>query len=740
MRIPVKKSLTPLLTMILVWGLAWSLAPAAGAQQGPAPRASKPAAAPKQSLPGPVSTYRELAGKYPPLREIQIPQVETHTLANGLRLYLLEDHTLPIISGRALVRAGNLFDPPDKVGLAEITGAVMRTGGTVSKTGDQLDQELESMAASVETGIGETSGQASFSTLREHWSKVLGIYADILRHPAFRQERIDLFKNQARSQIARRNDDPGQIAHREFNNLAYGRDNPYGWQQEYEHLDRIERGDLERFYRRYFFPANIMLAVYGDFSAPEMKAQIEAALGNWKNDQALAPAFPAVPENRRGGLYLVNKEDVNQTNIWIGHLGGLLKDPDFPALQVMGDILGGGFPSRLFQRVRTRLGYAYQVGGGWGANYNHPGLFTVTAGTKSNSTVKAAKAMLEEIGRLREAEVTDAELNTAKQTVLNSFVFNFDTRAKTLNRMLNYEYWGYPKDFIFQYKKKLEGVTKQDVLRVARQYLRPEGLTIVAVGKSADFDQPLGELGQRVIPVDITIPQPKQARAKADAESIARGRAALERAQKAAGGAERLAALKDKVISTNSQLTGPMGKMAVKQTVRIIFPSLLRVEHEMPFGKISVFTDGKGGWLQSPQGPGPLPGPELQQARGQIFRQTETLLLSDRDPGRAITLARKEKIAGREAEVIEISAKEGGQVLLFVDAATGEVFKKQYQGDSLAGPSAQVEETYEDFREVGGVRVPFKVLVFQNGQKFIETDLTEWRYNTGLKPDELAKP
>jgi predicted Zn-dependent peptidase len=699
--------------------------------------AQQPAA--KKAVAAPAATYKELESKYPPLREIQIPAVETHTLANGMRLYLLEDHTLPIIRGRALVRAGNLFDPPDKIGLADITGAVMRTGGTVSKPGDQLDQTLESMAASVETGIGETSGQASFFTLKEHLDKVLAIYADVIMHPAFRQERIDLYKNQTRSAIARRNDDAGQIAHREFTNLVYGKDTPYGWQPEYEHVDRIERADLERFYRRYFFPANIMLTVYGDFSAAEMKAKIEAAFKDWKNDQPPVPPFPAVQQNRKGGVYLVAKDDVNQTNIWIGHLGGLLKDEDYPALEVMSDILGGGFTSRLLEQVRTRLGFAYQVGARWGADYNHPGLFAVTAGTKSDSTVKATKAMLAEIDRIRGAEVTDAELATAKQTILNSFVFNFDTKSKTLNRLLVYEYWGYPKDFIFQYKKKLEAVTKQDVLRVAQKHLRPEEFTMVAVGKPGDFDQPLAELGKPVTPLDITIPQPKQERAKADLKSVELGRAALQRAQKAAGGADKLAALKDVSWSANAQLSGPMGSMAAKQRTRIIFPSLLRQENELPFGKIAVYTDGKTGWMTTPQGQQPLPGIQLQQVRGELFRHTETLLLSDRDPARTVAFVGKEKVGAREADVVEISAGDRA-VTLYIDASTGELLKKQYQSEAIAGAAAKVEETYEDFREAGGLRVPFKATVFQNGQKFGEIQITELQYNSGLKPEDLAKP
>ncbi len=689
----------------------------------------------------PVNTYKELEKRYPPLKEVHIPEVATYTLPNGLRLYMVEDHTLPIVNGRALIRTGNLFDPPDKIGLAEITGAVMRTGGTLSKPGDELDQELERMAASVETGIGETEGEARFFTLKENLDKVLAIYADVLMHPAFRQDKIDLHKNQTRSLIARRNDDPGDIVRREFANLVYGKDNPYGWQQEYEHVDRIQKADLEQFYRRYFFPSNVMLAIYGDFSTEEMKKKVEAVLGGWNNPQPPVPPFPPVKTSFQPGVYLVAKEDVNQTNLRMGHLGGVFKDEDYAALEVMADILGGGgFRSRLVARVRTRLGYAYAVGANWGANYDHPGLFFAGAGTKSDSTVKAIRAIQEEIERLRKEEVSDTELRTAKETVLNSFVFNFDTKAKTLNRLLRYEYWGYPKDFIFQYKKKLEAVTKADVLRVARTHLHPDRMVMVVVGKPSDFDAPLTALGKPVQPLDITIPQPRQERAVSDAKTLELGKAVLAKAQKAAGGADKLAALKDATITAKSQLSGPMGSMSVDQKIRIIYPSTLRQENTLPFGKIEVYSDGKGGWMKAPQGQMPIPGPQLQQVKGEIFRLTERLLLSDRDPDRTVNFVRKDKVGDREAEVIEIASRDGEQVLVFVDVATGQVLKKQYKGTAMAGPAATVDEVYEDIREVNGLKAPFKTVIYQNDKKFAELVYSEVQYNTGLKAEDLAKP
>jgi zinc protease len=460
--------------------------------------------------------------KYPPLKQIRIPDITTFTLPNGIRVYLLENHELPVVNGTALVRTGNLFEPPDKIGLAGMTGSVMRSGGTRAKTGDELDEQLENIAASVESSIGETSGQVSFSTLKENVDEVMSAFRDVLTEPEFRPDKIELAKVRLRSSILRRNDDAGAIANREYSSIVYGRDNPYGWRMELAHVENIRRDDLIAFYRRYFFPANIMLAVYGDFSTAEMRARVEKLLGGWTYTQPQVPPFPPLERKPSPGVFFANKDDVNQAFLQVGHLGGILKDKDTPALQIMADILGGGFSSRLFQRVRTKLGYAYGIGAGWGAGYLHPGLFEISGSTRSETTVATLRAIREEVERIRSSPVTDQELRTAKDTVVNSFVFAFDTPAKTLSRMLRYEYYGYPRDFIFQYQKAIAAVTKDDVLRVAKEHLKPDNFTVVAVGNTSEFGTPLTELGLPVKEIDLTIPKPGPAKGPSGNDAVRR--------------------------------------------------------------------------------------------------------------------------------------------------------------------------------------------------------------------------
>jgi zinc protease len=688
------------------------------------------ASAPAKDRSATVPSYSSL--KFPPLRQVRIPDIAQFTLPNGMRVFLLENHELPLVSGFALVRTGNLFDPADKVGLAQLTGSVMRTGGTKDKTGDQLDEELENMAASVESGIGETSGSVSFNALKENTAAVMAVFKEILLNPEFRQDKLDLAKTQARGSIARRNDDASSIASREITDILYGRNSPYGWSMEYHHLDNIQREDLVAFYKRFFFPANIMLAVQGDFDTAEMRASIEKLFAGWNYKQDAVPPFPQVTASATPGVYQAVKEDVTQSFIRMGHLGGVLKDKNYPALSVMSDILGGGFSSRLFKNVRTIKGLAYNVSANWGANYNHPGLFMLSGSTKATTTVDMIQAAKAEVERMRTSEITDQELETAKQSVVNSFVFYFDHPSKIINRMVMYEYHGYPKDFIFQYQKGVEAVTKADVLRVAKEYLKPENLTIVAVGNPKDFGKPLSALGS-VKELDLTIPEGKTGAtpAKVDSASVDKGRKLLQRAQAALGGAEKLAAVKDTLQIVELEMTTPQGSMKGKQENHWVAPSHYRQTMVMPFGKVDAYYDGKTGWLSTPQGMMDVPPPVAKQIQGAMFRSIFGLYLSDRNPERTVTAAGDNSV--------EISDKSGNSVRIDLDPASGMPVKSHYKSVAMTGEPASVTETYSDFGDVAGIKVPQKVVVEQNGQKYGDVRITETKINSGLTVEQLAK-
>ncbi len=670
-----------------------------------------------------LPSYKDL--KFPPLPPVKIPEPEIFTLPNGMKVYMLEYHELPLVHGTAIIRTGNLFDPADKRGVADLTGTVLRSGGTKDKTGDQIDVELENMAASVESGIGESSGSLSFNCLTENTDEVMRVFHDLMTSPEFRQDKVDLAKTQMRSAISRRNDDAGGIGSREFTNIIYGRDTPYGWDINYEHVNRIHRQDLVDFYRRYYFPSNIILGIYGDFSAPQMKAKLEKMFADWNYTQPPVPTFPLVKGTPVPGVFLAQKDDVTQTFFEIGHIGGILNDKDYPALAVAADILGGGFSSRLFQRIRTQLGYAYNIGSSWGAGYDHPGIFEISGSTQSRYTVATIKTVLEELKRLRTGEVTDEELRTSKDTVLNSFVFFFDRPSKTLNRMLVYAYYGYPKDFIFQYQKAVASVTRADVLRVAQKYLRPQDLTIVAVGNPKEFETPIAEVGLKVQPIDLTIPEPKEESAKADAASIAQARPLLEQVRKALGGSDKIAAVKDVDYTADVDIQSPGGAMKGSQHNVFLLPSTMRQEINLPFAKQTVYSNGTMGWIEGPRGLQPMPAPVLNQVHGETFRLLYRIVMND-------------NAAYAGDNTLEFSGDNGEAARMVLDPKTGLPLKLEYKTAGMNGPT-EVVETFTAWKDVNGIEVPFERTVTQDGKKFVDVHIRDFKINTGVTPEQAGK-
>ena len=442
----------------------------------------------------------------PPLHDFKPEQPKKIVLANGLVIFLAEDHELPFINGSIIIRGGGRDEPANKVGLVSLYGQTWRTSGTTTRNGDALDEMLALKAATVETGGGLATTSVRWSSFKQDFDEVFGVTMDVLLHPDFKADKLALGKRQMSAGIARRNDDAAGIAGREAAMIAYGKGSPYARQVEYATIAAVQLSDLAAWHDRTVLPNNMIVAVSGDFDPAAMEAKLRRAFEPLARGDAL-PTVAAEFKDPKAGVYFVDKTDVNQSNVYIVGLGTERNNPDYYALSVMNEVFSGGFGSRVFQSVRTKLGLAYSVFGSYGASYDHPGTFTVGAATKSASTVAATKAMLEEIGRLKTEPPTGTELKNAKDEVLNSFIFHYDSREKTLNEQVTLALYGYPSDFLERYKDGIEKVTAADVTRVANKYVDVSKLAIVVVGNKAEFGGPLTPLGT-VTYLDITIPPP----------------------------------------------------------------------------------------------------------------------------------------------------------------------------------------------------------------------------------------
>ena len=450
----------------------------------------------------------------PKLHEFKPHQPQRIELMNGIVLFLQEDHELPFVSGSVLIPGGSRDEDPAKTGLVGLYGQAWRTSGTAKLSGDALDDLLEAKAAHIETGGDVDSTAVSWDSLKGDSDQVLSLALDLLFHPSFSAEKLELSQQQEAASVVRRNDDEAEIAGRESTKLVYGPDSPYTRQPELATIGAVTVDDLKAWHERTVGGkeggGKLIVSISGDFDIAAMEAKLRAAFAGLPRVK-IAPARHDEFAGPKPGVYFIDKEDVNQSDVEIVGLGTDRHNPDVPALAVMNEILGGGFASRMFQKIRTELGLAYAVGGSYGYGWDHPGEFHAMVLTKSASTVDATKAALAEIDGLTTRPFTEEELARAKDNILNSFLFRYDTREKVLGMRVRLEFYGYPADYLETYRAALEKVTVADLNRAATKYIHPGKLAILVVGNGPEIKPGLEEL--KLGPaqaVDITIPMPKQ--------------------------------------------------------------------------------------------------------------------------------------------------------------------------------------------------------------------------------------
>jgi zinc protease len=422
-------------------------------------------------------------------------EVTRTVLDNGLILYLMENHELPLISAQALTRTGSIYDTKKNMAVAGITGTVMRTGGTRTYSPDSLNALLEFIAGSVESGIGTESGSASLSIMARDLDLGLEILYEILRYPSFDAAKMELEKSQIKEAIRRRNDRPGSIISREFDHLIYD-DHPYGRILEWEDVKDIGRDDLFAYHRKYYHPNNIMMAFAGDFDTDELIGKIDDLFGDWPKSELQLPPMPEVEHRFKPGVFVIDK-DITQANIRVGQLGIKRDNPDRYAITLMNFILGGGsFTSRLTTRVRSDEGLAYSVGSRFSTGSRDYGLFYAYTQTKTATTHRALEIFFEELNRIKKDIPSPAEFETARDSYINNFVFQFDSPGEIVNRLMSLEYDHYPPDYYQKYLQNIRAVTLDDIKKVAEKYIKPDSMTIVVLADTSAIVGDLSDFGK----------------------------------------------------------------------------------------------------------------------------------------------------------------------------------------------------------------------------------------------------
>jgi zinc protease len=673
----------------------------------------------------------------PPFKPVEPTRIQ---LSNGMVIFLQEDHELPLIEATMRIRGGSREEPAAKAGMLDVYGDVWRTGGTKTKTGDELDDVLEARAAKIETDDNADSTTIALSCLKQDFETVFQTYLDVLRNPAFREDKIELAKEEMKSTISRRNDSIGAIAGREGAKLAFGKDNPYVRTPEYATVDAVTREDLEAWHPQHVYPNNIVFGMVGDFDAKEMEQKLRAAFEIWQKGPEVPP-FHTEFKTAAPGIYFVNKEDVNQSEIRMVALGILRDNPYYYAVEVMNQVFGGGFSSRLFSRIRTAQGLAYAVYGSIGSAFDHPGAFHIGMGTKSVTTVAAIQSLNAQIDDLVKTPPTPEELRRAKDSILNSFIFNFDTPEKVLREKMAYEFYHYPLDFLERYRANIEKITSEDVARVARKYVHKEQMPILVVGNEKEMGaQKLSLLGT-VTPIDITIPEGNSAASAAESAPQAsnpEGKALAEKFVQALGGKEKVASVKAVEQKASSVRTTPQGDVSVETDNFVEYPDRVYSQLTTPSGPMIIAATPNMAYMAMGGQSGEMPPSMKDDALKSLKRDVIAVAQHADDPKYVFSAGGTQKINNVDANVLKVDA-DGAAFTWYLDPKTNLPLRSEFTAAGRSGPVSRTLD-FADWKSFDGLNLYTNRVVSDNGKVSSKESIRQWIVNPKIDPSIWQAP
>lgn len=437
-----------------------------------------------------------------PAIQFKAPEVQIHEYANGIRLYYLQNKELPIFQLNALLRVGTIHQPEDKLGILQLMMEGLKTGGTISKTGDEVDASLEQYAAQLTQSTQQEMSLLGIKSLYKYSNLSLDILFDILMHPRFESEKIEIARTKMMESIQLRNEDPMNIASREFKQMLYGPNSEWARLYNEDTLKKVSIQEIKEFYHQYVNPKNIWLAAAGPDSFEKVIANVGQHILKWNIAASTLPNVKKVQKQWDSSLNIIDQQ-INQSSIIVGHFGETRFNEDKYALILANFVLGGStFGSRLGNRIRTSLGLAYSIRSDFSFKTDY-GAFMIMTSTKTESTKKLIieiQNILKDV--MTQHPVTETELDFAKKTILNQLIFEYAEPFNIVEAKRYYDFYGYPDHYLEIYQEKLAKVTLNEVREVMKKYFYPQKLITLVVGNRDQLDD-LKEIGDfRSIPLD----------------------------------------------------------------------------------------------------------------------------------------------------------------------------------------------------------------------------------------------
>ncbi|MFY9820231.1 MAG: insulinase family protein [Thermoanaerobaculia bacterium] len=713
MRNRILHTLTALLLAALVSGVA-------GAQ-------TQPATHKRATPPGPG-----------PAKEVRFPAFQEKTLANGLRIVVIEEHKDPLVSLRLVVKGGRSYEPEGKSGLAEAAASLL-TKGTAKRSAQQIAEAVDFVGASLSANAGLESGFVTASVTSDQLDLGFDLLADVVLHPTFPQDEIDRWRSQTLSSLQIQQQSAPYLASRAVERMVFG-NHPYGRPSTGtpESVRGLTREDFAAFHKSHYIPNGSFLAVVGDVRPADAFARAERALGGWAKGADLALPQVTPPRYERNRLVVVDKPDAVQTEIRVAQVAIPYRDPDLFVAEVYSSVTGSSPSARLYEEIRQKRALSYGAQSFF-VEPTQPGFFEASTFTKTETSAEALKVTLDVLRDLQKEPVPASELEPAKTYITGAFPLEIETADGIADKVLEAMKFGYGREFLESYNQKISAVTATDVQRFARERIHPERMSLVLVGNASVFVDALKKTfpDVDVIPVadlDLTrndLRKPKAAQA-APAAADAKAMDLLRQAQAALGG-KAFVEQKTQVSKGSATLTPPGAPQPVAIPTLVNYrryPDAERTEMTTAMGAMVRAYDGTSGWMQ--MGPQTVDATEQLKDR-QIYGFDQ--LRRAGQPGYTARSLPDEPAGGKPAHVVELADAGGHATRFYLDAATSQVIKVAWESNGQ-----RVEVLVSDYRDVNGIKVPFKVDALQDGTPVMKVELSEVQVNVPVDAGLFKKP
>ena len=704
-------------------------------------------------------------------REVKFPPYELRTLSNGMQVVAVLHHEQPAVSMRLLVRAGAAQDPEAKTGVASLAASLLDQG-TTTRSAEQIADQIDTIGGALGTGSGNDLTFINAIAMKDSFGPVMELLADVARNPAFTAEEIDRQKQQVISSLQVNREDPDYVASVLFDRLVYGF-HPYGLPSSGtpETLARIMREDLQAYHKRYFVPNNLILAIVGDVTGPEAFATAERVFGSWPRGTVDAPK-PIEPPPPTRRVIVVDKPDAVQTEIRVGMLAIPRKHEDYLAWDLAVKILGGEGANRLHNVLRSERGLTYGASADTEARKQAGDLIAETD-TRTETTGEVLRLMVDEFSRLQRERPFERELSGAQAYLAGSFPLTIETPNDIATEVLNVLFYELPVEEIGTFPQRVQAVTPDDILRVARQYIRPDRLSIVLVGNAAGFVPQLKQVGFNefeVIPIEeldlmsatlrrerpraagpvshpyvgaglsraayVSLSGPtSQSRAANDPAAMA----LLKRIVDAKGGIDALRKVTSVVAEADTALNMEQGTLPSTTKTYVVYPDRFRVDAKVKAVEIIQVYNAGAAWVRDPAGLHEPPPPMREDFANSVRRDTIPMLIAASDGKYAVRLLPEEGRDGQVLRVLEISGEQLQPVRLFIDPR-GLIARQAFSAPGPDGKAVQVEEVFSDYRKVDGVAVPYKAELVRDGRSILTRTLRSVTFNTAVDPTLFARP